>query len=120
MANKKKDSILARKVWMDKKADEMKIITLCGSTRFKNQFLELNRYFTLQGHIVLMPGVFAHSDKIKLSKKVKARLDKLHLKKIDMSDEIVVVMGDYIYPGKSTKKEIEYAKCKHKRIRFIW
>lgn len=37
------------------------IITLCGSTKFKDEILAWNRDLTLNGAIVLMPGVFAHS-----------------------------------------------------------
>ena len=84
------------------------IITLCGSTRFKEYFLAAAHDLTLQGWIVLMPGVFGHSD-IEPSDKEKENLDKLHREKIRLSNAIFVLnIGRYI--GESTEKEIEYAK----------
>lgn len=85
------------------------IITLCGSTRFKSYFLEVNAVLTLNGWIVLMPGVFGHADNIEWTDEVKKKLDELHLKKIRLSNAVFVLnIGGYI--GKSTAHEIEYAK----------
>ena len=96
----------------------MKIITLCGSTKFKNEFLKINEQLTLDGNIILMPGVFAHVDNIKITNEQKGNLDKLHKKKIDMSDEIFVINKDG-YIGYSTKSEIEYAKKLGKSIKYL-
>jgi len=38
-----------------------KIVTLCGSTRFKEQFLEVQKRLTLEGYIVISVGLFGHS-----------------------------------------------------------
>ena len=38
-----------------------KIITLCGSTRFKEEFLEAQKRLTLEGNIVISVGLFGHS-----------------------------------------------------------
>ena len=38
-----------------------KIITLCGSTRFKDEFLEARKCLTLEGNIVISVGLFGHS-----------------------------------------------------------
>ena len=38
-----------------------KVITLCGSTRFKEQFLEAQKRLTLEGNIVISVGLFGHS-----------------------------------------------------------
>ena len=38
-----------------------KVITLCGSTRFKEQFLEQQKRLTLEGNIVISVGLFGHS-----------------------------------------------------------
>lgn len=95
-----------------------KIITLCGSTKFKNVFLNLQKELTLKGYIVLTVECFGHVDydyRIKLNKNL---LDKIHKQKIDMSDAILVIdINGYI--GKSTKSEIEYAKSKNKYIFYL-
>ena len=96
----------------------MKIITLCGSTKYKDMFLKINEQLTLDGNIILMPGVFAHVDNIKITNEQKGNLDKLHKKKIDMSDEIFVINKDG-YIGDSTKSEIEYAKKLGKSIKYL-
>ena len=96
-----------------------KIITLCGSTRFKEQFLEVQKKLTLEGNIVISVGLFGHADDVEaLKDETKAMLDRQHLAKIDLADEIFVInMGNYI--GDSTRNEIEYAKSKGKRVRFL-
>ncbi len=83
------------------------IICLCGSTRFKEQFLEFNRKLTLDGFIVLMPGVFNHCED-GITEEQKERLDELHKNKIAMSDMVIIVNPNN-YIGDSTKKEIKYA-----------
>ncbi|WP_066071669.1 hypothetical protein [Neobacillus soli] len=95
----------------------MKIITLCGSTKFKNEFELVNEKLTLLGHIVLSVGVFVHSKQINIDSKHKVMLDQLHKKKIDLSFEIFVIdVNNYI--GSSTKKEINYAIVNKKKVNF--
>ena len=96
-----------------------KVITLCGSTRFKEQFLEVQKKLTLEGNIVISVGLFGHAGDVEaLKDETKAMLDRQHLAKIDLADEIFVInMGNYI--GDSTRNEIEYAKSKGKRVRFL-
>lgn len=38
-----------------------KIITLCGSTKFKDEFLQQQKRLTLEGNIILTVGLFGHS-----------------------------------------------------------
>lgn len=38
-----------------------KIITLCGSTRFKESFIRELKRLTLEGNIVISVGAFGHS-----------------------------------------------------------
>lgn len=38
-----------------------RVVTLCGSTRFKEDFLEQQKILTLQGYIVISVGLFGHS-----------------------------------------------------------
>ena len=86
-----------------------KVITLCGSTRFKDEFIETQKRLSLQGNIVISVGLFGHSgDKEVWQDGVKEMLDDMHKRKIDMADSIYVInVGGYI--GSSTRSEIEYA-----------
>jgi hypothetical protein len=103
-----------------------KVITLCGSTRFKEQFIEAQKRLTLQGCIVISVGLFGHSgdtevwdnmDEGELTK-TKEMLDDMHKRKIDMADGIYVInVGNYI--GDSTRSEIEYAKATGKTIEYL-
>ncbi len=103
-----------------------KVITLCGSTRFKDEFIEAQKRLTLQGCIVISVGLFGHSgdtevwdnmDEGELTK-TKEMLDDMHKRKIDMADGIYVInVGNYI--GDSTRSEIEYAKATGKTIEYL-
>ena len=84
------------------------IVTLCGSTKFKEQFELYNRELTLNNKIVLQPGCYAHYDNISISDEQKTRLDELHKRKILMSDCIIVINYDN-YIGSSTRSEINFA-----------
>ena len=96
-----------------------KVITLCGSTRFKDEFLEAQKRLTLEGNIVISVGLFGHSgDEEVWNEGVKEMLDLQHLAKIDLADEIFVInVGGYI--GESTRREIAYAKDKHKAVSYL-
>lgn len=93
------------------------IITICGSTKFKDEMLNTAKELTLNGIIVLMPFVFAHcGDEITDEQKI--LLDRLHFDKIKMSDAIFVVnVNNYIC--ESTKNEIKYAKKLGKIIIYL-
>ena len=99
--------------------NEFKVITLCGSTRFKEQFIEIQKKLTLEGNIVISVGAFGHcGDNEVWTDGKKAMLDRMHLAKIDLADEIFVInVNNYI--GDSTRNEVEYAKSKGKRVRFL-
>ena len=102
------------------------VITLCGSTRFKEEFMMAQKRLTLEGHIVISVGLFGHSgdeevwdgmDEGTLSK-TKEMLDDMHKRKIDMADEIFVInVGGYI--GDSTRSEIDYAIKHGKKVRYL-
>ena len=103
-----------------------KIITLCGSTRFKDAFLEEQKRLTLEGNIVISVGLFGHSGDNEVWESMdegtltatKEMLDDMHKRKIDLSDEIFVInVGGYI--GESTRSEIEYAKRTGKAVRYL-
>ena len=95
------------------------MITLCGSTRFKDEFLEAQKRLTLEGNIVISVGLFDHSgDNEVWTEGTKEMLDDMHLRKIDMADEIFVInVGGYI--GSSTRGEIEYARKNGKVVRYL-
>ena len=105
---------------------EYKVITLCGSTRFKDAFMEAQKRLTLEGNIVISVGLFGHSgdsevwdgmDEGTLSK-TKEMLDDMHKRKIDMADGIYVInVGGYI--GDSTRSEIEYAEALGKSVDYL-
>ena len=96
-----------------------KVITLCGSTRFKDEFLEAQKRLKLEGNIVISVGLFGHSGDNEVSTEgTKEMLDDMHLRKIDMPDEIFVInVGGYI--GSSTRREIEYARKTGKVVRYL-
>lgn len=95
------------------------VITLCGSTRFKEQFLEAQKRLTLEGNIVISVGLFGHSgDDEVWSEGTKEMLDDMHKRKIDMADAIYVInVGGHI--GSSTKSEIEYALNQGKQVLYL-
>ena len=103
-----------------------KVITLCGSTRFKEEFMEAQKRLTLEGNIVISVGLFGHSGDNEVWENMdegtltatKAMLDDMHKRKIDMADEIHVInVGGYI--GDSTRSEIEYAISNGKAIKYL-
>ena len=95
------------------------IVCLCGSTRFSEAFRTANLKETLAGKIVLSIGCdFKSDDALGLTAEDKKRLDELHLRKIDLADEVLILnVGGYI--GESTRNELEYARVKGKGIRFL-
>ena len=103
-----------------------KVVTLCGSTRFKDEFMETQKRLTLEGNIVISVGLFGHSGDNEVWEKMdegtltktKEMLEDMHKRKIDMADEIFVInVGGYI--GSSTKSEIDYAHVTGKKIRYL-
>ncbi|WP_036719118.1 hypothetical protein [Paenibacillus harenae] len=95
----------------------MRVITLCGSSKFKEQFEQANAFLTLQGNIVISVAFFEQSEGIEITEDQAELLGNLHFRKIDMSDEIFVIDVDG-YKGSSTRREIQYAKEKGKAIRY--
>ena len=95
-----------------------KVVTLCGSTKFKDEFIKVQKELTLSKHIVISVGLFGHSgDSEVWNDGIKEMLDDMHKRKIDMADAIVVIDVDG-YIGESTRREIEYAKSQGKFVYF--
>lgn len=96
------------------------IVCLCGSTRFKDEFIRQNFEFTKRGHIVLTVGWFNHTDGnvYSLTDFEKQYLDELHKRKIDLADFVFVINpGNYI--GSSTRSEIDYAVSLCKPVHYL-
>ena len=95
-----------------------KVVCLCGSSRFKKQILGVAQRETLRGHIVLTHGFYHHTDNVPITDQQKAALDELHLRKIDISDTILVVnINGYV--GESTKKAIAYTVKQGKAVSYL-
>lgn len=101
------------------KVAKPKIITLCGSTKFKDEFMKIQKELTLQGHLVISVGCFGHSgDNEVWNEGTKEMLDEIHKAKIDLADEIFVInVNGYI--GESTRSEIEWATALKKKINYL-
>ena len=104
---------------MQSMVGKYKVITLCGSTRFKDEFLEVQKRLTLEGNIVISVGLFGHSgDDEVWTPGTKEMLDNMHKRKIDMADGIFVInVGGYI--GESTRSEIDYAVRNGKTVEYL-
>jgi hypothetical protein len=119
-----------------------KVVTLCGSTRFYQQFQEANYRLTMDGHIVLSVGhyprtqlqlvtidggmgpqeamvpVAVHGEHVGCTPEQKVKLDELHKRKIDLSDEVYVLnVGGYV--GESTRSEIDHAVGRGIPVRYL-
>jgi len=101
-----------------------KIVTLCGSTRFPHAYEVATLQWTIRGYVVLSAGATVKKDTYLeavtggISPAQKEMLDELHLRKIDMSDEIVVLNVDG-YVGDSVREEIIYALVERKGINWL-
>lgn len=102
-------------------SERPKVVCLCGSTRFMDTFHEANRRLSLEGKIVLTVAIVTYdgsADQQRADPEQKRRLDDLHLRKIDLADEVLVLnVGGYV--GESTRREIEYADRMNKPINYL-
>ncbi len=94
------------------------VVTICGSTRFKDDILRVQRELTMEGKVVLSCPFFSHADGIQMPEEDIKLVDELHKQKIDMCDFIYVVNKNG-YIGNSTAHEIEYAKEHGKQVIFM-
>ena len=94
----------------------MKIITLCGSLRFQKEMMKVAEEMALKGNCILTP-VYSVLENLKRTEEQIQKLKEAHLKRIELSDAILVVNVDN-YIGSSTQKEIEYAKSLNKEILY--
>ena len=95
----------------------MKVITVCGSCKFKKEIKEITEKMALKGNCMITPIDLTRKDKNTYTEEEIMILGKMHKEKIKLSDAILVVnVNDYI--GNSTKSEIEYAKSLNKEILY--
>lgn len=103
-------------------AGDAEVITLCGSSKFKAEFMAENSRLTQEGNVVISLGMFGHTDLPDYNWEtdatdLKTMLDRLHMQKIRMADRVhVVCPGGYI--GESTRREVAYARSLGKRVTF--
>jgi hypothetical protein len=100
--------------------DKPKVVCLCGSTRFKQEFIRANFEKTQAGEIVLTVGWFSHADSeiYYPTDDEKRALDDLHKRKIDLADYVFVIDVDG-YIGESTRSEIDYAEGHGKEVIYL-
>ena len=92
------------------------VVALCGSMRFREEFERLDAGLTLAGHVVLKPAAVDPSREVDADER--ARLGRVHLAKVEMADEVLVVnVGGYV--GESTRLEIEHARSRGTPVRFL-
>lgn len=101
-----------------------KIICLCGSSRFVETMAVLAWVFERDEGVItlglhLLPPWYTPEESHRAEKEnVTDKMDELHLRKIDLADEVFVVnLNGYI--GEGTKREIEYAEKQGKTVRFL-
>jgi hypothetical protein len=100
------------------------IVCLCGSTRFYKEFQEANYRETMAGNIVLSVGFYphsseqAHGESIGITPEQKKGLDRLHFRKIELADRVLILNVDG-YIGQSTANELAYARKLGKRVEFL-
>ncbi len=124
------------------------VVALCGSTRFRREYEIAFRREEHAGRICLTVPCYKDDPCCKTDEE-RSKLDELHLAKIDMADEVLVINplsrrcltcdriiqaghGTFIcfcggerfttpapYIGDSTRREIAYAQAKGKRIRYL-
>lgn len=95
----------------------MKIITVCGSYKFKKAMTEIAETMTLAGNCVLTPNELTRHFKEDYAEEEMRMIGMMHKEKIRISDAILVVnVGGYI--GESTRDEIEYAEKLGKEVLY--
>lgn len=98
----------ARVKLRSRKQAKPRVVCLCGSTRFKDAYVEASKREALAGRIVLSVGCFSHADG-GVTEEQKLALDQLHMRKIDRADEILVLDAS-----------LRVCECCEKPCREVW
>ena len=83
----------------------MKIITVCGSYKFKKEMMEITEKMALKGNCMITPIELTKKSKDAYTEDELLLLGKMHKEKIKVSDAILVVNVDN-YIGSSTKVKL--------------
>jgi hypothetical protein len=96
-----------------------KKVAICGSMRFVEDMIEVQKHLSYQGVIVLMPSfTLASPGTVHIPAEIKKQFAEMHRERIDMADEIFVVnVGGYF--GSDTDKDIEYAESVGKPVKYL-
>ena len=97
---------------------EYPVITLVGSTRFPDVWIAAQRHLTLAGCIVHTVGLFGHCENLDMSGPTKKMLDRMYLRKIELSHGILVLNKDG-YIGLGAMDEISFALANAKLVSFL-
>lgn len=100
------------------KSKPSKIVTVCGSIKYKEEILKINTELSLQNYIVFLDSVLTEELNNTIHSEERPLLLELMKDKIKMSDTIYVVNKDG-YIDDKTKAEIEYAKEHNKEIIYM-
>lgn len=92
-----------------------KVVTICGSMKFKDKMMEVAKELEIKNKYIVIQCVYTTD---KFNEEEQQILADIHHKKIEISDAIYVVnVNGYI--GNSTSKEIEQAKKLGKEIMYL-
>lgn len=103
---------------IEKRLENIPIITLVGSTKWPDLWLQYQSSLLLAGYIVNTVGLFGHHTGLDMAGPDKKLLDRVYLKKIIMSDSILV-LNHQGYIGLGAWDEIFLAIAYRKMIKFI-
>jgi hypothetical protein len=101
-----------------------KIICLCGSSRFVAEMAVLAWTLERDEDVIVLslhflPAWYTQQEDHQAEfEEVEDKMNALHLKKIDLADEVMIInIGGYI--GRDTKREIRYAQKHGKPVIFL-
>lgn len=98
--------------------DKRTVVTICASKSLLQAIYDVEQQLTLQGNVVLTPANIVGIDKNHFTSETNDLLLKIHYQKIDMSDEVFVIVKDNKY-GDYVKQEIDYAEMHNKKITYL-
>ncbi len=92
-----------------------RVVTLCGSPRFADVFMEEARRLTAEGNIVLSPFFGGGAAPAGPGAEVMANMQ---MRRIDICDEVFVVnVGGYV--DEETAREVDYARSNGRKVAML-
>lgn len=98
--------------------DPARVVCLLGSSRYRNEFNNKARAFSVNGDVVLAPHVYTQDDGVVLNKEEQAHVKEATRKRIAMADLIYVINPNNNIP-ESVHREIEYAESLGRQITYL-